>query len=541
MALIFLLGSLNFSTQLASAASSAGNFEVTYTISNSWGTGANVNITIKNKGAAVNGWTLGFKFPGNQKISSAWNCKYTQSGQAVQIKDAGYNAELAAGSSVSFGLNIEFTGDNKVPTEFIVNSQNTSSTPAEPTEPSKPTQPEVNVPDETVKINDGWYYIKNVNAQKYLQAAGNNAGANVEISTGTGLAVQKWYVKNLSNGYITLTSAVGDFMVDVAMGENKDGANIGIYNAYSGDAQQYVLKKSSTQGAYIIATKVSDGSKVLDVYKQGKEDGTNVCQWTYGGRGNQQWIFEAVTSTPNKPSEPTKPSKAKFHCFLLLGQSNMAGFPKAQAADKVKDDRILVLGYDNNPSNGRRANEWAVASAPLHEAWNDAVGPGDWFAKTLINKLPEGDTIGLIPCAISGEKIETFMKGGSKYNWIIERAKLAQAKGGVIDGIIFHQGESNCGDPNWPNKVNKLITDLRNDLKLGDVPFIAGELLRTGGCSSHNRLVNQIPSVVKNSYVVSSEGLAGDPTDTWNLHFGHDAQVTLGKRYAAKMSEVLGW
>ena len=77
-------------------------------------------------------------------------------------------------------------------------------------------------------------------------------------------------------------------MADVAMGKNKNGANIGIYNAYSGNAQQYILKKSSTEGAYIIATKVSNGTKVMDVYKNGKADGSNVCQWTYSGRGNQK-------------------------------------------------------------------------------------------------------------------------------------------------------------------------------------------------------------------------------------------------------------
>lgn len=376
MAIILIMSSLNFRIQPVNATTSTNNddFEVSYKVQSSWDTGATVNISIKNKGATtVNGWTLDFMFPGNQKISNAWNCSYTQEGTSVKIKNTDYNGVIIAGASVEFGINISFTGENKIPSKFYVNSQ---------------------------------------------------------------------------------TASLGS-------------------------------------------------------------------------------VEEASTDNTQTP--------AKFHCFLLLGQSNMAGFPKAQASDKVKDDRILVLGYDNNPSIGRVKDNWDVACAPLHEAWNDAVGPGDWFAKTLINKLPAGDTIGLVPCAISGEKIETFMKGGSKYDWIINRARLAQEKGGVIDGIIFHQGESNCGDSAWTGKVNSLITDLRKDLNIGDVPFIAGELLRTGGCSSHNRLVNQLPSVVKNCYVVSSEGLTGDPTDTWNLHFGHDAQVTLGKRYAAKMIEALRW
>jgi hypothetical protein len=252
----------------------------------------------------------------------------------------------------------------------------------------------------------------------------------------------------------------------------------------------------------------------------------------------RKFILGQITEFPVESQ-----SNPKFHVFLLLGQSNMAGYPKAQASDKVEDPRILVLGYDNNPALGRVTNEWDVACPPLHATYQDAIGPGDWFAKTLIKELPVGDTIGLVPCAINGEKIETFMKsGGSKYNWIITRAKLAQQKGGIIDGIIFHQGCSNNGDTSWPGKVNTLVKDLKKDLNLGDIPFIAGELLYNGGCSGHNTLVNQLPSIVENCYVVSASGLVVDPSDmTWRLHFSHDSQVTLGKRYAQKMIDALGW
>lgn len=237
---------------------------------------------------------------------------------------------------------------------------------------------------------------------------------------------------------------------------------------------------------------------------------------------------------------PTKPT---FHVFLLLGQSNMEGYPKALASDKVEDSRILVLGYDNNPALGRVTDQWDVACPPLHSTYQGAIGPGDWFAKTIIDKVPQGDTIGLVPCAINGEKIETFLKsGGSKYSWIVNRAKLAQQKGGVIEGILFHQGESNNGDTSWPGKVNTLVEDLKKDLNLGNIPFIAGELLYTGSCAGHNTLVNKLPSVVKNCSVVSANGLVVDPSDTqWKLHFGHDSQVTLGKRYAEKMIQALGW
>jgi|GEM_PF-1724417 len=240
-----------------------------------------------------------------------------------------------------------------------------------------------------------------------------------------------------------------------------------------------------------------------------------------------------VVVTPEPTSTPTS-EEGKFRCFLLLGQSNMAGWPRAESSDKVPNERILSLGYDND--------QWGVAVPPLHESWQGAIGPGDWFAKTLINELPENDTIGLIPCAISGEKVETFMKnGGSKYNWILSRAKSAQQRGGVIEGILFHQGESNNGQSDWPNKVNTLIEDLKSDLGLGDVPVLVGELLYSGGCSGHNTLINRLPSVVENCHVISASGLSGDPADSWGLHFNHDSQVEFGKRYAKKMIEVQGW
>jgi hypothetical protein len=232
-----------------------------------------------------------------------------------------------------------------------------------------------------------------------------------------------------------------------------------------------------------------------------------------------------------------------FHVFLLLGQSNMAGYPKAQAADKVEDPRVRVLGFDDCAETGRKQDQWDTAAAPLHECWNGALGPGDYFAKTLLPIIPSGDTIGLVPCAISGEKIETFLKvGGTKYSWIIARAKAAQQAGGVIDGLLFHQGESNCGDSGWPAKVNTLVQDLRTDLGLGQAPFLAGELVPTGNCANHNALVDKLPDVVQNSFVVSASGLVLDPADTqWHLHFDHDSQVELGKRYAQKLREALHW
>ncbi|MEN2776366.1 cohesin domain-containing protein [Acetivibrio clariflavus] len=97
-----------------------GNFSVKYS-QNSWGTGATVSIEIKNNGStAVNGWTLSFDFPGNQKITNAWNCTYTQNGNAVSISNVDYNGTIPPGGSVVIGFNISYSGTNAEPTNFIV-------------------------------------------------------------------------------------------------------------------------------------------------------------------------------------------------------------------------------------------------------------------------------------------------------------------------------------------------------------------------------------------------------------------------------------
>lgn len=125
---------------LYAAPVTVGNFVVDYVISSSWGTGATINVTLKNNGPAINGWTVGWTFPGNQTITSMWNASYTQSGASVSAKDAGYNAPLSTGGSTSFGFNINYSGTNAAPTSFTVNSSTTNPTPTRRGATSTPTR-----------------------------------------------------------------------------------------------------------------------------------------------------------------------------------------------------------------------------------------------------------------------------------------------------------------------------------------------------------------------------------------------------------------
>lgn len=258
-------------------------------------------------------------------------------------------------------------------------------------------------------------------------------------------------------------------------------------------------------------------------------------------------LFSSCVSDASGKADDYDPNRL---IFLLIGQSNMEGAPKPEAQDRMDDPRVTVLAYRTSASLGRVYNQWYKATPPLHNP-GLGLGPGDYFAKTLIEELPEGYSIGLVPCGIAGVDMDFFCKGvisnrrnefmippddswDGAYEWVIERAKIAQSHG-TLAGILFHQGESDAGQMVWLDKVKEMTNDLRTDLEMPDAPLLVGELLYGGPCSGHNRVISYIPQRIDNAYVISAEGLAGqDP-----FHFNLEAQRELGRRYAEKMLEVL--
>ena len=87
-----------------------------YSVTSSWPGGFQGQVVVKNTGAAaLNGWSLGWTFPGNQKISSLWNGLLTQSGAAVTVANASYDGSIAAGGSVTVGFTATYSGSNTAP------------------------------------------------------------------------------------------------------------------------------------------------------------------------------------------------------------------------------------------------------------------------------------------------------------------------------------------------------------------------------------------------------------------------------------------
>ena len=249
-----------------------------------------------------------------------------------------------------------------------------------------------------------------------------------------------------------------------------------------------------------------------------------------------------------------------FHIYLAFGQSNMEGFAKIEPQDTVAiNERFKVLSAVDCPDLDRKKGEWYTAKPPICRC-NTGLTPTDYFGRKMVSALPDSIRVGVINVAVGGCKIELFDKDnfqayvdsapdwlkntvneydGNPYKRLVEMAKIAQ-KDGVIKGILLHQGESNTGDTLWPQKVKGVYNNLINDLNLEaeEVPLLAGEMVseeEDGACASMNEIIADLPEVLPNSYVISSEGCTavGD-----RLHFTAEGYRKLGRRYAEKMLEV---
>jgi hypothetical protein len=86
---------------------------------NDWGSGFTAQVTV-NGGRPLNGWTVVFVFPGDQRVQQGWNGQFSQRGDTVTIRPATYNANVADGQ-LALGFNGSYTTANQRPTTFTLN------------------------------------------------------------------------------------------------------------------------------------------------------------------------------------------------------------------------------------------------------------------------------------------------------------------------------------------------------------------------------------------------------------------------------------
>ncbi|MFZ4775452.1 MAG: sialate O-acetylesterase [Terrimicrobiaceae bacterium] len=229
-------------------------------------------------------------------------------------------------------------------------------------------------------------------------------------------------------------------------------------------------------------------------------------------------------------------SNAEFEIYLLMGQSNMLGRDTSMLAEQVDNPRIGAMDGNGN---------WSVGREPM---WGGSgTGPGLSFAAAILSTRPAGIKIGLVPCAVGGTRLESWVKGGNLYASALARAKDAM-KCGTLKGVIWHQGESDSNRDDtassYGTRLAGMITDLRADLGIPDLPIVVGQLGSFLNGRSDMLFVGKVCEGIRNiPSMVNYAGFADSTnlTDRGDkVHFNAASEIEFGKRFAEAMLKVQG-
>ncbi|WP_299233281.1 sialate O-acetylesterase [uncultured Bacteroides sp.] len=229
--------------------------------------------------------------------------------------------------------------------------------------------------------------------------------------------------------------------------------------------------------------------------------------------------------------------------YVCIGQSNMAG--RAVLPPELTDtlDNVFLLNSDGvfekavNPLNRYSNIRKDISMQRLSPAYEFGI---------TISRLTKSD-VGLVVNARGGSSINSWIKGSKDgyYEKTLSRIREAM-KYGVVKAILWHQGETDCASSDkYMAKLQKLITDLRTDLGMENLPVVVGQISRWDGWTKRpegtkafNEMITTVPDFIPNSGFVTSEGIK-PYKDEFDPHFDTGGQLLLGKRYAYKVIDLL--
>lgn len=218
-----------------------------------------------------------------------------------------------------------------------------------------------------------------------------------------------------------------------------------------------------------------------------------------------------------------------IHSFLLIGQSNMAGRGFPNEVEPIDSTNIVVL------RNGR----WWPMYVPVNPDRKTAgINLAESFAERYARE--HGVQVGLIPCADGGTSLDQWRPGGLLFDHAVSMAELADRTSTIV-GILWHQGEGDCGDTLYPlyeEKMAKLVAAFRKVPCLAELPFLVGGLgdYLQNFTAPHirknyahvNEALRNVAAKLENMGYVPAEGLGANPD---NLHFSAAALREFGLRY----------
>ncbi|MDF3147984.1 MULTISPECIES: glycoside hydrolase family 6 protein [unclassified Streptomyces] len=185
---------------------------VDYKVQNQWDTGFTAAVTVTNQGAAKSNWSVKWSYAGNQKVTSGWNAKISQSGAAVTATNETYNGTLSTGGSVSFGFQGTYSGTNAIPATFTLDGVTCNVDGGGPTDPPDPgpTGPKVDNPYSGAKVY--------VNPEWSAKAAAEPGGSRI-ANQPTGVWLDRIAAINGVNGGMGLRDHLDEALTQKGSGE----------------------------------------------------------------------------------------------------------------------------------------------------------------------------------------------------------------------------------------------------------------------------------------------------------------------------------
>lgn len=240
-------------------------------------------------------------------------------------------------------------------------------------------------------------------------------------------------------------------------------------------------------------------------------------------------------------ADPDDP-RANTWVFIMLGQSNMAGFGVCEAEDATPAERVFKLARNMRWAPGAESfniNPWSSETGAPCTVGNGGVGPSRAMAVWIRDNVAPADvTIHVVNAAVSGSNIESWNPDTPNANYANALPYIQHAlEDGVACGFIWHQGEANSGtEPeDYAAMFEDLAMAIRTETGAPALPVVAGEV----GTTSDEGRVNQALALLDASDPNFAVATSEDLTLVDNVHYDAPSQREYGARYADAWASLI--
>jgi hypothetical protein len=241
-------------------------------------------------------------------------------------------------------------------------------------------------------------------------------------------------------------------------------------------------------------------------------------------------------------SEPT-------YVFLLGGQSNMSGMTGTSSlpADlKGKQQNVKIYLNPSMDGNTSSKGKWLTLETGFGFSGTQ-FGPELSFAATLTKKYPT-IKLALYKSSVAGTDLDKQWRPpssggtvGTLYSSFVKELKAAMISlkssttdSIIIKGMLWMQGESDAMNTSMANNYEKnlknLIEDIRKEVAVPDMPFIAANIDEQTTWTSYkivNTAMNNLTTKMTNVITFPTKGFKTD-----KIHYQNEGMIALGDAFA---------